>query len=83
MQQDSEGLNFEQALSALRRRAPLILLCVVLAAGAAFGLSKRQTKQYTATASVDFSNNPVSQQIAGLSDSGSGPWPSRQATSNS
>jgi succinoglycan biosynthesis transport protein ExoP len=72
VQQDSEGLNFEQALRALRRRAPLILLCVVLAAGAAFGFSKRQTKQYTATASVDFSNNPVSQQIAGLSDSGSG-----------
>ncbi len=70
MQQDSEGLNFEQALGALRRRAPLILLCLVLAAGAAFGLSKRQTKKYTATASVVFVSNSLTQQIAGLSTSG-------------
>jgi tyrosine-protein kinase len=71
VQQDSEGLNFEQALGALRRRAPLILLCVALAAAAAFGLSKRQTKKYTATASVVFGSNPLTQQIAGLS-TGSG-----------
>jgi succinoglycan biosynthesis transport protein ExoP len=67
VQQDSEGLNFEQALGALRRRAPLILLCFVVAAAAAFGFSKHQTKKYTATASLVFSNNSLSQQIAGLS----------------
>jgi succinoglycan biosynthesis transport protein ExoP len=71
VQQDSEGLNLERTLRALRRRSPLILLCVVLAAGAAYGFSKRQTEKYTATASLVFSNNPLSQQIAGLSPSGS------------
>ncbi len=67
MQQDSEGLNFERSLGALRRRAPLILLCFVLAAGAAYGFSRRETKKYTATASLAFNNNSLSQQIAGLS----------------
>ena len=67
MQQDSEGLSLERALDAVRRRAPLIVLCLVLAAGAAFGFSKHQTKKYTATASLAFSSNPLSQQIAGLS----------------
>jgi capsular exopolysaccharide synthesis family protein len=70
VQPDSEGLNFEQVLGTLRRRAPLILLCLALCAGAAFGFSKRQTKKYTATASVVFSSNSLTQQIAGLSTSG-------------
>lgn len=66
MQQDSEALNLAQALGVLRRRAPLILLCVVVVAGAAFAFSKHQAKQYTATASVVFGSDPLSQQIAGL-----------------
>jgi succinoglycan biosynthesis transport protein ExoP len=70
MQQDPETLNFEQVVGVLRRRAPLILLCCVLAAGAAYGFSKRQAKRYATTASVIFSNNSLSQQIAGLSSSG-------------
>ncbi len=48
------------------RRGPLIALCVVVLAGAAFGFSKRETKKYTATASLAFNDNPLSQQIAGL-----------------
>ncbi len=71
MQQDSEGLDLEQALRVVRRRAPLILLCFALAAGAAFGLSKRETKKFTATASLTFSSNSLSQQIAGLLPSNS------------
>ncbi len=66
MQQDSEGLSLEQALGVFRRRVPWIVLCVVVVAGAAFGFSKHQTKKYTATASLAFSTNPLSQQIAGL-----------------
>ncbi len=66
MQQDSQGPNLERALSVLRRRAPLILLLVALAAGAAYGLSKHQTKKYTATASLVFNNNQTNQQVAGL-----------------
>jgi polysaccharide biosynthesis transport protein len=55
----------------LRRRAPWILLCLVLVAGAAYGYSKYQTKQYTATAALAFNNNTLDQQIAGLSESNS------------
>lgn len=67
MQQDSEALNLSQALRVLRRRVPLIALCVVVVAGAAFGFSRHQTKKYTATGSLVFSNNPLSQEVAGLS----------------
>lgn len=66
MPQDSEAFNLERVLGVLRRYAPLILMCMVVVAGAAFGFSKRQTKKYTASASLNFSSNPVSQQIAGL-----------------
>ncbi len=82
VQRDSEGLNFEQALGTLRRRAPLIVLCCVLAAAAAFGVSKHQTKKYTATASLVFGNSPLSQQIVGLSASGAGGGSLTQQTSN-
>jgi capsular exopolysaccharide synthesis family protein len=42
------------------------LLCVALAAVAAFGFSRQQTKKYTATASLVFNNNQLGQQVAGL-----------------
>jgi len=67
VQQASETLSLEDALGVLRRRMPWIVLCVVLVAGAAYGFSKHQTKKYTASASLAFSNNSLSQQIAGLS----------------
>lgn len=66
MQQGPETLNFEQALGVLRRRLLLIVLCVVVVAGAAYAYSKHQTKKYTATASLSFTNNSLSQQVAGL-----------------
>lgn len=66
MRQDPEALNLEQALGVLRRRWPWILLCMVVVASAAFGFSKNQTKKYTATASLAFNTNSLSQQIAGL-----------------
>ncbi|HEX5852157.1 MAG TPA: polysaccharide biosynthesis tyrosine autokinase [Solirubrobacteraceae bacterium] len=69
MQQDSEAPSLERVLGVVRRRLPLIVLCVVIVAGAAFVLSKRQTKKYTATASLIFSDNSLNQQIAGLSAS--------------
>ena len=71
MQQDSEGVSLEQVLGVLRRRLPLIVLCVVIVAGAAYGFSKRETKKYTTTTSVVFNVNPLSQQIAGLPAVGS------------
>ncbi len=66
MDTEQANLSIEQVLGVLRRRAPWIALCFVLVAGAAFAFSKHQTKQYTATASLVFNNNQLSQQVAGL-----------------
>ncbi len=75
-----EEVNLERSLGFLRRRAPWILLCVFLAAGAAFAFSKHQTKEYTATASVVFNENQLSQQIAGLVPTSSNNAVAQQAT---
>jgi polysaccharide biosynthesis transport protein len=71
VEQATEGLDLDRALGALVRRAPLIVLCAVLAAVVAFGLSEHQAKKYTTTAALAFSNNPLSQQIAGLAPTSS------------
>ena len=79
-QRDSDGLNIEHALGVLRRRAPWIVLCVVLVAGSTYGFSKHQTKKYTATASLVFNNNQLSQQVAGLQVASSGNAQPQQET---
>jgi capsular exopolysaccharide synthesis family protein len=66
VQQDSEPLNLEHALRIIRRRAPLVAACCLVVAAAAFAFSRHETKKYTATASIVFQNNPLSQQIVGL-----------------
>lgn len=71
MQQDSEALDIAQALRVVRRRALLVLFCAVVVAAAAFGFSKLQDKEYTATASLIFRSTPLSQQVAGISPSSS------------
>jgi receptor protein-tyrosine kinase len=43
-----------RALAVIRRRAPLVILCALIAAGAALGLSLLQTKQYEADATLLF-----------------------------
>lgn len=68
---DSEEPNIAQALGFLRRRGIWIVLCFLLAVAAAFGYSKRQTKEYTATASIVFNNDQLNQVIAGLTTSSS------------
>jgi succinoglycan biosynthesis transport protein ExoP len=77
---EQTNVSIEKVLDVLRRRAPWILLCVVLTAGAAFAFSRQQTKQYTATASVVFNENQLSQQIAGLQPAGSNNAAGQQAT---
>ena len=60
------GLNLEQVLAILRRRAPLIVFCSLIVGAAAFVFSEQQPKQYTASASLVFNNNAISQELAGL-----------------
>ncbi|HZK74316.1 MAG TPA: polysaccharide biosynthesis tyrosine autokinase [Clostridia bacterium] len=71
----------EQVLRVLGRRAVWIVLCFVVATGVAYGLSKRQAKKYTTTASLSFNNGQLGQQIAGLSGGVSG-GPLAQQDSN-
>jgi polysaccharide biosynthesis transport protein len=66
MDAEQTGASLEQILNVLRRRAGWILLCFALVTGAAFAFSKAQTKKYTATASLVFNNQQLSQQTAGL-----------------
>ena len=65
---DTEQTNatLERMLGILRRRAPWILLCLLLLGGAAYGLSKQQTKKYTATASLVFPSSQPGQRVADL-----------------
>ena len=79
---EQASLSLEQALGLLRRRAPWILLCFVLAIVAAYGFSKHQTKQYTATSSLVFSTNQLSQEVAGLQAIGSGATPQALQNTN-
>ncbi len=69
MQEHSEAFNFERTMSIARRRLPLVALCAIVVAGAAFGFSKHQTKKYTASATLDFEANSFGEQIAGLQTS--------------
>jgi succinoglycan biosynthesis transport protein ExoP len=64
--QRSMEVDYERLLGLVRRRALLLVFCAVLVGLAAFGFSKLQTKEYTATATLVFNNNQTNQQAAGL-----------------
>jgi capsular exopolysaccharide synthesis family protein len=60
------SVGLEYGVRVIRRRAWVIGICLALTALAAFGFSKIQTKQYTATAALLFTNSSVAQQASGL-----------------
>jgi polysaccharide biosynthesis transport protein len=66
VESDQTAVGIEQVAGILRRRAPVILLCLVLSAGIAFAVSRHQAKKYTATASLVFNNQQLSELVAGL-----------------
>ncbi len=72
--------DLERILTVLRRRAVLIVACTLLLAAAAFGFSRQQTKQYTATASIVFSSDQLGQQVAGLQPVNPGERAAEQST---
>jgi capsular exopolysaccharide synthesis family protein len=63
---DQNELDLKGVLGVIRRRAFLVALCAVLTAAVAFAVCSRQTKKYTATASLVFNNNQQAEQVAGL-----------------
>jgi tyrosine-protein kinase len=71
VQQQPETPTLERFVDLLRRRFPLIALCMLVVAGAAFAVSERQTKKYTATSSLVFGGDSLRQQVVGLSGASS------------
>ena len=73
MQEKRGEANLERALGALRRRAPGGSFCALpWSRAAAFVTSQQQTRKYTATASLVFSGDQLSQQLAGLQPTSAG-----------
>src|SRR4029077_8264264 len=77
---EPESINFAQIWAVIRRRAPLILFCMVVIAGAAFALTRSQPKEYTATASLVFSEDSLGSQITGLTPTTTGAQFAQQAS---
>jgi non-specific protein-tyrosine kinase len=66
---DTPGLV--RALRVLRERWPVIVLCAVVAAGAAFVYVEHKPNVYTATASLQFTTNSLPSEVAGVGGGGS------------
>jgi succinoglycan biosynthesis transport protein ExoP len=64
--QNADEINLARLVSLLRRRGLWIVLCFVLAVAAAVAYSKHEPQKYTATASLSFTSNSLSQELAGF-----------------
>ncbi len=81
MERQAETIQVGDALRIVRRRAPLVLLCVLVVAGAAFAYSHSQAKEYKATAALEFGgSNSLTQRILGGESSGTTAQTIQQAT---
>src|SRR3954462_926840 len=77
------GSTFHGLLTALRRRLWVIVLCLIVAPAAAYGISKSQTKEDTATAQLLFSQSNPEQLANGPASSTQGSAdPTRTAATN-
>ncbi len=74
--------DLERVIAILRRRAGLILLCLVATAAAALGFSLLQQKQYSASASLLFRNPGFAEDLFGTSASQPSTDPTREAATN-
>jgi receptor protein-tyrosine kinase len=74
--------DLRRVLSVLRRRAGLILGCLVLIAAIAFGVSELQTKQYSASATLLFRNPGFAEDIFSSTPAAANPRPEREAATN-
>jgi succinoglycan biosynthesis transport protein ExoP len=69
MPAQEHALTPHRLFAIVRRRAPIVLVWLVVAVGAALVYSETAQKQYTATAALLFNASPLNQQIAGLQSS--------------
>ena len=70
-QPQSDNLDLRRWLRVLRRRWWIIAACTILVAGAAAAFSITRQKQYTATASLLFSQSQIGEELLGVPSSGS------------
>jgi tyrosine-protein kinase len=80
--QRAEGLDLPAIAGILRRRASLIVLCVMLTAVAAVGLALRQDKQYSASASLLITDPGFGGRVFGQNYSGQFDTPDRLMATN-
>ena len=66
----------------LQRRAPLVVLCLLLTPAAAFGLSASQQKQYSSSASLLFRDPEFDQKVLGSPALPPSTDPDREAATN-
>ena len=66
MHPEAQALTLERLSAILRRRWWVIAVTTIVVAGASFGFSRIQRKQYTATASVLFGSQQGGAEAAGL-----------------
>jgi succinoglycan biosynthesis transport protein ExoP len=78
----SRKADLERIITILRRRSKLIVLCVVVIAAGAFGLSELQQKQYSASASLLFRNPGFAEDLFSTTPSPVSPRPEREAATN-
>jgi capsular exopolysaccharide synthesis family protein len=76
-----QAFDFRQAIAALRRRAGLIVLCVIVAGGSALAFSLLAEDEYSATASLLF-RDPGFGQILGSEGAPATQDPEREAATN-
>src|SRR3954454_9400082 len=79
---DRRSENLRGALHVLRRRAGIIILCLLATPAAAFAVSESQAKQYTATASLLFRDPGFDQKLFGSQVLQPSQDPSREAATN-
>lgn len=75
-------MNVERTLRIVRRRAPIVVICILVAAASAFVFARSQTKQYAATASLLFANNQVAAVATGLTPASQPPLSASQQDTN-
>jgi succinoglycan biosynthesis transport protein ExoP len=74
--------DLERVIAILRRRAGLIGLCFAVTAVAAYGFSKLQQDEYSASASLLFRNPGFAEQLFGTTPTAANPVPTREAATN-
>lgn len=66
MQRREVGSSYPAALLALRHRWWVVVACALIVGASAVAFSKAQTKEYSATAALVFTQSELAEQLAGL-----------------